>query len=78
MTRGSIEKMKEYVTRTGVSYPANSKYQLVWNEICALCQLAEELPCEAIFLAFNYLDIPELDAIILNELVSKIAWYTAR
>ena len=25
-----------------------------------------------------YLDIPELDAIILNELVSKIAWYTAR
>ena len=54
MTRGSIEKMKEYVTRTGVSYPANSKYQLVWNEICALRQLAEELPCAAIFLAFNY------------------------
>lgn len=54
MTRGSIEKMKQYVNQTGVSYPANSKYQLVWSEICALRQLAEELPCEALFLAFNY------------------------
>ena len=28
--------------------------------------------------AFGGGGIPELDAIILNELVSKIAWYTAR
>ena len=33
---------------------------------------------EFLKLVDKYLDIPELDAIILNELVGKIAWYTAR
>lgn len=49
-----IEKIKQYIERTGVKYPNGTPYQMDLMEMFALAHLACEDAVGAVCLAFDY------------------------